>query len=353
MIESNGSKVRRWMRLCALLALAFSASAGTAQGADVSPAPDALGATSWSRAYAKKEWPIAVALLEAIPEAARTPWQWFHLARAREKLLSLVEAVDAYEHARELASSSSEAGAPARELLRKLDEGAAAAARRIPWAEIEVSADIPRGAYVFVDDDWLPPSRLRSPYPVNPGWHTFLLEVDGEVLAARRVYFEESQQRLVSLVLEAEPKALALGREPWSPGSDQPAMRPRARSGVRYTEQQRDLRAASYFAFGAGALGMLMGTGFAIRSAGLRSDLSQIETPCSFGGCGYADGADLRQQIRASNQIANASFVLGGLSAVTGGVFFYLSTKDEPERTERASLQPMLGLGSAGVAGRF
>lgn len=163
MVESSGSEVRRWLRMCAFVALAGSASAGTARGADTPPISEALGTTSWSRAYAKNEWAIAVALLEAIPEPARTPWQWFHLARAREKLLDLVEAVDAYEHARELASS--EAGTSARDLRHKLEEESAAVARRIPWAEIEVGADIPRGAYVFVDDDWLPPARLRSPYP--------------------------------------------------------------------------------------------------------------------------------------------------------------------------------------------
>jgi hypothetical protein len=46
---------------------------------------------------------------------------------------------------------------------------------------------------------WLDPTRLRLPYPVNPGWHTFLVESNGEVLAARRVYFEEGQNRVVPL----------------------------------------------------------------------------------------------------------------------------------------------------------
>lgn len=120
-----------------------------------------------------------------------------------------------------------------------------------------------------------------------------------------------------------------------------------------YTERQRELRAASYFAFGAGALGALMGAGFAINSASLRRDLRELEGTCGGVACGFSDEANIRQQILASNQIVKASFVLGGLSAVTGGVFFYLSTKDEPKRTERASLHPVLGLGRAGVAGRF
>ena len=32
---------------------------------------------------------------------------------------------------------------------------------------------------MFIDEQWLEPSRMRSPYPLNPGWHTFLIESNG------------------------------------------------------------------------------------------------------------------------------------------------------------------------------
>jgi hypothetical protein len=203
---------------------------------------------------------------------------------------------------------------------------------------------------VLVDDDWLPPARLRSPYPVNPGWHTFLLEVDGDVVAARRVYFEESQQRPVLLSLRTELSSSTASLDLWpSAAVETPTLVSSPPGGL--SERQRDMRVASYFAFGAGGLGLLMGAGFAIHGANLRNDLDQ----CGSRACAdeFAE-QDLGHQIHTSTRIANASLVLGGISAVTGGVLFLMSTKDEPKGTERGgSVEPLIGLGSAGVAGRF
>ena len=58
----------------------------------------------------------------------------------------------------------------------------AALTQRIPWARVSLASDVPLGGLVYVDQQWLEPERLRLPYPVNPGWHTFLVESNGRVL---------------------------------------------------------------------------------------------------------------------------------------------------------------------------
>lgn len=351
MSEWNGLRVRRWARMCAWFALTAAVPAAI-HAAEPTARSESAAAVTWLGAYNKNEWALTVALIQSIPERSRTPVQWLYLARAKEKLSHLVEAVDAYERARELALSAAPS-ALAREVRRKADAEAAAVARRIPWADISVSAEVPLGAYVFVDEAWLPPARLRSPYPVNPGWHTFLLEVDGEVLAARRVYFAESQQRPVLLEPKVETRTPPASVQPWPAKPAVRAPRPTEPAPVPYASEDRGLRAASYFTLGAGALGVLMGAGFTIRSAKLRDELDDLEAQCSAGFCDPLDARLTGQQVRTSIQIANVSFMIGGLSAVTGGVIYYLSTDGEPKRHERAGFHPVLGLGGAGVAGRF
>jgi hypothetical protein len=209
---------------------------------------------------------------------------------------------------------------------------------------------LPVGALVFVDQQWLEPSRLRSPYPVNPGWHTFLLESNGEVLAARRAFFEEGQTRLVPLTshdaaplrdaaaplheasVSAAPgeAAAAAGNTRATPG--------RALTwhpgGVRRPDADRDaheesagLLRASYVTLGVGALGTLVGTGFLISALNMRTGLDEYDVNCFDARCealAAVDADRAQRRWRAQTSAATASYAIGLAGLVAGGVLWLL-----------------------------
>jgi hypothetical protein len=190
-----------------------------------------------------------------------------------------------------------------------LVEGAAVR-ERIPWAELSLGAEAPAGAKVYVDQDAVEPERVGAPYPLNPGVHSFLVEAQGEIWAARILRFEEGQQLPVLLV-----------RRPDSPLTRRSGLPDGA--GVRGVGEPSPteagsadaLRWASYGSFGIGAAGLLLGAGFA---------MSERDSAGSW---------------------AAASFGVGGLGLVGGGVLFFVS-RDQPVR-------PVLGPSALGVVGRF
>lgn len=156
------------------------------------------GSVDAARAYAQGHWSIAADLIETVPVPSRTPWHWLHLARAREKGGQLVQALFAYERLREMAPPKEAAiDQPVWRLQAEAEREALVS--RIAWAQIDLGVEAASGDYVFVDQEWLEPARAQSPYALNPGWHTFLLESQGVVVAAHRVYFEQGQRRPVLL----------------------------------------------------------------------------------------------------------------------------------------------------------
>jgi hypothetical protein len=163
----------------------------------------------WARAYAQGHWSLAADLIETVPAPSRTPWHWLDLARAREQGGQLVEALFAYERLREMAPLK-EAGIDQRIGRLQAEAEREALVSRIAWAQIELGVEAAAGGDVFVDQELLAPARVQSPDALNPGWHTFLLESQGVVVAAHRVYFEEGQRRPVVLQrLPVTPGALA------------------------------------------------------------------------------------------------------------------------------------------------
>ena len=308
-----------------------------------------------------------IALIEGIPEGSRTPSQWLHLARAREREHQLVEALALYERLSNQAPSGRGIEGVGPEVRHLANVEGALVSRRIPWAQIVLAGDVPEGAFVFVDELWLEPGRARSPYPVNPGWHTFLIEVQGQVLAAERLHFEEGQQRPVVLRLDQ------LRRHAASPDTPAPALEPVASSPpaarvgwsppdrVASDDYRRRLRVASYVSLGVGAVGLGFTTGYLIYAQGKRNELNQVGQPCGDARC-LSDNADqnqARQLIAESHratEIAGVSALVGAAGLVGGGILFWLSGELERKPAAKVAgveLDPMLGLGSTGLAGRF
>jgi hypothetical protein len=297
---------------------------------------------TWARAYTQGQWPAAIELLETIPEASRTAWHWLHLARALEKRTQLVESFAAYERLFDVAAEG--AALPGmKDIERQAKVESSALEKRIPWAEVALGDGLPAGALVFVDQQWLEPARLRSPYPVNPGWHTFLVESNGEVLAARRTFFEEGQSRLVPLSSFSERTASPIASSGGAgryPADEHPsayaaprrrALTWRSESQPIDADRQDQLLEATYVSLGIGVLGASTGTGFALAARNGGEDT----------------GA------RAS--AATASFAIGFGALISGGVFWALHQREAARAPSvaRIELEPSIYPSGAALRGTF
>lgn len=280
-----------------------------------------------------------IELLEIIPEASRTARHWLHLARANERRMQLVEAFSAYERLLDVAVEGA-AIAGMKDVERQARAESSELSHRIPWAEVTLDRALPAGSIVFVDQQWLEPSRLRSPYPVNPGWHTFLVESNGTVLGARRVFFEEGQSRAVPLnVLEntsLENTSDDASSGP-APGDLTLAARPargralawHAESPPLGGERPENLLRASYISLGVGLSATAIGTGLAIA-------YSNTGDATRLGG-------------------ATASYAVGFGALVTGGVLWllYRDAERTPVNIAKLQVEPRLYPSGATVRGAF
>lgn len=340
--RSNPSKSRLGLRAarltCRALVGAVWISAAAVQAAAAADDTSAAPTQAWTKAYAQGQWSAAIGLLETIPESSRTAWHWLHLARALEHGNRLVEAFAAYERVHDLAAEGA-AVVGMREVERQAKLESSELASRIPWAEFSIVQALPVGALVFVDQQWLEPSRLRSPYPVDPGWHTFLVESNGEVLAARRAFFEEGQTRLVPLTFLDSEASMPMASVTAAPVTDDArAERPRALTwrpdAVRRLEADRGaehdsagLLRASYVTLGVGALGTLVGTGFLVSVLNMRTGIGDYGADCFDSRCeaeAAVEADRAKRRWRAQAAAASASYAIGLAGLVTGGVLWLL-----------------------------
>jgi hypothetical protein len=129
------------------------------------------------------------------------------------------------------------------------------------------------------------------------------------------------------------------------------------------------MRIGSYVGFGVGAVGIVLGTVFVMKSSSKRKsaneathDLELVGSttggPCSVAG-GTCRGdvpqarkvTDLDDQARSAKTVGIVGYVVGGLGVATGVTLFVLSSKKEESKS--AFVAPYVGLGAMGVRGAF
>jgi hypothetical protein len=114
------------------------------------------------------------------------------------------------------------------------------------------------------------------------------------------------------------------------------------------------MRIGSYVAFGVGIVGLAGGTFFTLQASSKRSDAEDLCT-LPGGGC-PADKQDeintLDDDADSASTLGIVGFVVGGVGIATGITLFILSSNKSSASNE-PGVTPWVGLGSAGVSGRF
>jgi hypothetical protein len=167
---------------------------------------------------------------------------------------------------------------------------------------------------------------------VDPGDHKVTAEADGFDPAEKTVHVAEGAHERVKLKLSPAGTAAKPAEEADSGGGGS--------------------KLPAVIAFGVGAVGLGVGTAFGILAF---SQTSAAKSECSaFSICPQSDASTISSAQTAGN-VSTVGFIAGGVGVAAGVVLLIVSSgsKKAPEKKESATVTPWVGLGQAGVTGRF
>ena len=218
---------------------------------------------------------------------------------------------------------------------------------RIPSIQITTQgAPAAKGVIVLMDDKPVPAALVGIPRPVNPGKHEFKATAPGFAAAEKSLTVKEGEA--LSLVLDLKPTAAPasgpIDTEKPGPG-DQITPPPKA-GAARYV---------GVGMIGVGVVGLVVGGVFSGLYASKRG-----EANAAFDTCGVGCSGPPSDVVRALDNDANGKGTIGviglaagGALAIGGTVLFVMSKPKAPPAPAVAQVEPWIGFGSAGVAGRF
>lgn len=296
-------------------------------------------ATQGEAAFNQKRWADAIDLFGRAESLVHSPVHWLFEARAFAQLGQLVKARETYlEIIREQPSVPSpaiaKAQAAAREELPLIEP-------RLANVTIRVSGPGAATAAVTMDDVPLPSALIGLAQPVDPGPHRFRARTADAQSEAVALALKEGGTATVELVLKS------LGASP-ALASSAAAQDPGPEAGV----QRKGLRTASYVALGVGAVGLAVGTVFALSAKSKYDDANALcpNFPCPL----TREQASTREQLGSDGDSAKTAsligFVAGGVGVVAGATLFMLS---RPSAGEPGAVHAYVGPGSLGLRGSF
>ncbi len=340
------------------LALALIAASPLAGAqSDTERAGARAAASEGLKAFNEGRHADAIDLFNRAESLVHAPPHLLYIARASEKLGKLVKAREAY-----MKITREKLAANAPDAFRAAQENArtelSALEPRVPYLTILVKGDGADGAGVTLNDVVVPPALVGVPYPVDPGEHRLQAtgtDVQSELVT---VSLAEGKRETVELPLNPAPGALPPGAKPAASGTEPAGGTPGGGTEpgpidpgpTPSSSGPSAMRIGSYVGLGVGVVGLAAGTIFAIQSAGKRGDANDL---CPDEQCPVSkedEWNSLDDDAESASTLATVGFIVGGVGVAAGVTLFILSSDDSKKS---AGVTPWVGLGSAGVSGRF
>jgi hypothetical protein len=322
-----------------------------AAASDEEKAGARAAATQGQAAYENKRWAEALDLFTRAESLVHSPVHLLYKARSLVQLGQLVKAREAYlSITRDESQSSSPAVLKAREDAAKEQ---AALEPRLANLTVKVEGAGAADANVVMDGAKVPSVLIGVSHPADPGTHTLQATGTGAASETQTITLKEGGSGTVTLRLVATPGAAVVPPPTAQPTTAQPTTA--AVDTSRPAESGNGLRTASYVAFGAGAAGIVVGTLFGLKAKKKYNDgnaLCEGRDPCELSQDEAARREQLGKDGDSAKTISIIGFVAGGVGVAAGTTLFILSGKKERE-SARAGIHPWIGLGSAGLSGRF
>jgi hypothetical protein len=330
-------------------------------------------ATEGAQAFNEGRFKDAVDLFSKAESLVHAPPHLLFMARAHAKLGQFVKAREAYLKIikEQLAPNAPQAF---RDAQSAADEERKQVEPHIGKLRVLVEgADGAKDLSVAIDGQPFPTVLLGVPQPMDPGDHTVTATATGFKGAPASVSLKDAGSGSVVVKLEVDNSVPPPATTPAPPAaagglavSTTPSGAPPSDSG---TSGGNGLRTGAYVGFGVGAVGLVLGTVFVLKSASNRKSAddasltlerigSTTDGPCSIaagtcrGDIGAAkDVADWDDKARSAKTIGIVGYVVGGLGVATGVTLFVLSNKHSDSKA--AFVAPYVGLGGAGMRGAF
>jgi hypothetical protein len=336
--------VRSAAALCLVTAMAAAQSDETARRAARDLGNEGI------ELYEKGDYPNALDRLDRAYQVMSVPTLGLWSARALEKNGLLVEASERY-----LAVTRAEVAADApdvqREAVRDAQREYDALQPRIPTVTILLQAgETTAGVEISIDGQKLRAALLGVPIVLDPGKHEFQVTREGKQLHGE-VDLVEGDRKRVELTFKEPTSTTPDATSPVTPTN--PTTTPvvgntgtTADTGVGHPG--RTQRIAGFAVLGLGVAGLAVG---GIEGATALNKQDSLDAWCPNGRDQCLDGAqDIIDEYDSARTLSTVGFVVGGVAAA-GGVVLILTAPHAP-RAGR-SVEPWIGVGSAGLRGRF
>lgn len=200
--------------------------------------------------------------------------------------------------------------------------------------------DCEPGDTVVVDGNSLGPAASFAgvALPAKDGVAVVIKSVKGELQTAVSVHANQ----IAHLHVDWAAQKLVTASSSDLPATGWPstgaAARPECQTQTNTGSEMAPLRLASYITGGAGVVALGVGAVAGIVNQGAVSDYNKLADQHG------TDAQNLANKVRSSGQIANASFIIGGV-AVAAGVVLYFLSPDSAETFASSSDQPKVSLG--------
>ncbi len=222
---------------------------------------------------------------------------------------------------------------------------------RIPQITVVVQGGKTDGLQVFMDDREVPSALVGIPRPVNPGAHEFYATAVGSESSRNMVTIKEGGQETVILTLRPSQAAAAPGPADSAPAQATAATPDSGPSGRQII---------AYSALGVGAIGVGVGALFFAQANSLSNDADNTFAACN-PGCTDAQVKDITALDDDAGSTRALSFVglgVGVVGIATGVTLLLLGDSSSEDAASRSAelkpgVRPWVGLGSAGLSGRF
>jgi hypothetical protein len=261
-------------------------------------------------------------------------------AECLEKLGRIVEASEIYMA---VSRARLEAGAPDafKRAVASALERVAALRERLSMLELKIEGEDLDGVKVLVDGRQIPSALVGATFPIDPGDRVIEV-VKGNRKVRETVSIGEKETKSLVLTLPpGEPEPVAPPVEP----TPQPRPGPAPVQGS--VEPPSSQPTWGWITLGVGAAGLAVGGATGFLAMGKRGSLDDT---CVDGKCPPAQQGD----VDSYNQMRMISTIGFGVGIVgVGAGLTLLLTAPDPQPRETAGVRPWVGVGSAGVEGRF
>jgi hypothetical protein len=334
--------------------LALSAVLGFARNAQAQSDQERAGAraaaTEGLSAMSQQRWADAVDLFQRAESLVHAPTHLLYLARAYVKLGKLVQGREVYIKITK-ENLASTAPQPFRDAQTEAGRELGALEPRLAYITIKVQGES-KNVAVTSDGERLPSALIGVAQPIDPGKHQIKATAERMESKVAVVELTEGGRQNVTLVLEPAPEAPAPPPVLTMPTAASPtaATAPSgADTGSSAGGGSNGARVGAYAAFGLGAVGLAVGTIFAL---GAKSDYQKADDICLPRGCPASrmqEVNDLDSSASGKKTLATIGFIFGGVGVGTGTALLLLSGGSKTS----ASLEPWIGLGTVGARGSF